>query len=109
MKNVLRNRAAPVDVDPSWTGTCGSGSRIGYVFQVKGEIEMPCYDPRNEPGYVLAEGKREWVHNSPVAQMLCEAMHLLEKHSPGVPVSDDLAQWWIAHQARDAEREKNDT
>ena len=62
---------------------------------------MPCYDDRNSPSNVYADAKREFTHNSPVAEYLCEALKLLTKHGLQSEVSPGLAQWWIDHQARD--------
>lgn len=61
---------------------------------------MPCCDLRYEPSFVRSEAHKEYRHNSPVAELLCEAMQLLtkmqaDKYSPA------LTQWWAEHQERD--------
>lgn len=62
---------------------------------------MPCYDERSEPRYVRAEAEREWVHNSPVAELLCEAMKVIEVQRVRPMLSLKLEKWWKDHQKRD--------
>jgi len=64
---------------------------------------MPCYDSRNEPAYVTAEAKREFRHNSDVAEMLCWVMVQIERGEPITEIPVELAGWWIEHKKRDAE------
>lgn len=71
---------------------------------------MPCYDGRDSVSYARnearsearAEAFREFRHNSPVAEMLCEAMQIIEAN--GLPVSVNLANWWVEHKIRDSRR-----
>ena len=64
---------------------------------------MPCYDNRDSPSEVRAEARKDFRHNSDVAEMLC---HVLTH----VPPSDiqtmpkNIQVWWTEHQARDATR-----
>jgi len=75
---------------------------------------MPCYDERNEPAYVRAEAEREWMHNSPVAELLCSVMRRLEREGmkPYTAASSmcnkdpALARWWRDHLARDRARQE---
>jgi hypothetical protein len=67
---------------------------------------MPCYDSRNEPEYVRAEAMKEFMHNSPVAEMLCLCLGLLEDNVVDFPsLPPAVHQWWEEHKARDAARE----
>lgn len=69
---------------------------------------MPCYDPRSEPAYQVAEARKEWMHNSPVAEMLCTILKAIKpeliKYYP-----EDIQRWWAEHQARDAEKTKKES
>lgn len=71
---------------------------------------MPCYDGRENERQVNVtyehEGRlrKEWMHNSPIAELLCtvmknltlvERIHLIGK-------DPKLGFWWSDHQARDA-------
>ena len=55
---------------------------------------MPCHDSRDEPSNVRAEALREYRHNSPVAELLCEAMKELESQKLLRTCSPALLQWW---------------
>jgi hypothetical protein len=71
---------------------------------------MPCYEPPRNPRAVEADCARRFRHNSPVAEMLCEAMTLLEVLCPvGVRFSPQLLQWWKEHNIRDAIRRAIET
>lgn len=61
---------------------------------------MPCYDDRNSVDYQ----RKEWLHNSPVAQMLCEVCTLLEMKGEIAGLSAETKQWWEDHQLRDMKR-----
>ncbi len=63
---------------------------------------MPCYDSRNEPGYVRKEALEEFTHNSPVAEMLCAVLTTLEQEGEAFPHHPGLKQWWSDHKSRDA-------
>ena len=65
---------------------------------------MPCYDSRTDSSYVREEALREFRHNSPVAELLCEALTLLHAGRSG-DCSPALHQWWVEHQARDANKQ----
>ena len=65
---------------------------------------MPSYDSRNDPSAVRAEALREFRHNSPVAEFLCEAMTRLESHQLAGTCSPELRAWWSAHKNRDANK-----
>lgn len=65
---------------------------------------MPCYDSRNEPDYVRAEARREFRHNSDVAEMLCWLMVKIQAQEPITEIPIELATWWIEHKARDEAR-----
>lgn len=67
---------------------------------------MPCYDSRNEPDNVRAEALREFTHNSPVAEMLCDLMRQADDGYV-IDFSPELLAWWEEHKARDAAREKD--
>jgi len=62
---------------------------------------MPCYDGRDSPEYARQEARREFRHNSDVAERLCSLMLQIEagelKH-----ISPELQMWWTEHKARDA-------
>lgn len=64
---------------------------------------MPCYDSRNEPSYLLREAKRDFRHNSDVAQMLCDIL----KYKPElIDYTPEIQRWWKEHKERDADRAK---
>jgi hypothetical protein len=65
---------------------------------------MPCYDSRNEPENVRREAREEWMHNSPVAEMLCEAMSIIQDNLSVSYMTPRLHAWWTAHRQRDALR-----
>lgn len=67
---------------------------------------MPCYDSRDDqPRVDLEREMRAWVHNSPVAQMLCEVMGILEREQLIKRVSWETYRWWCEHQRRDAAKQ----
>lgn len=71
---------------------------------------MPCYDERNDPAYQIAEARKDWVHNSPVAELLCgllTSMTNLER-APFLAMQPRLRAWWIEHQKRDADKVKRE-
>jgi hypothetical protein len=58
---------------------------------------MPCYDPPvNRPESDL--------HNSELAQMLCEVMRVIERNGLEPYVSRAVNDWWREHQERDRAR-----
>jgi hypothetical protein len=61
---------------------------------------VPCYDSRNEPAYVRAEARKEWRHNSDVAQMLCTILKECRPETIAT-LPEEIQQWWAEHQARD--------
>lgn len=67
---------------------------------------MPCYDDRDEPAYVLAEARKEWMHNSPVAEMLCDLMKQVAA-SGKVNLTADVLAWWREHEARDKRKRES--
>lgn len=71
---------------------------------------MPCYDSRDDEPYrsaqVVEEARREFTHNSPVAELLCTVMkHLQNEHSRGyvsvLANHPEVSKWWADHQERD--------
>lgn len=68
---------------------------------------MPCYDERNEPSYVraeaVAEARKSFLHNSPVAELLCFVLTntVPSKRAPLLAANSKLAHWWKDHQERD--------
>lgn len=70
---------------------------------------MPCYDGRENERQVNVtdehEGRlrREWMHNSPIAELLCSVMKKLtvEQRAPLLVADPKLAHWWRDHQERD--------
>ena len=68
---------------------------------------MPCYDERNSPSYVREETKRQlmesFTHNSHVAEMLCEATMIIREAKLEDKLSQDVRNWMMVHQLRDAE------
>lgn len=65
---------------------------------------MPCYDSRSEPEYVLAEARKKWMHNSPVAEMLCSVMKEIEAERLLEIVPPEVRAWWEEHKKRDADK-----
>lgn len=65
---------------------------------------MPCYDSRCEPEYVaqaaVAAARDEWLHNSPVAEMLCSVLGTLSA-TELAKQSIHVQRWWNAHKDRD--------
>lgn len=71
---------------------------------------MPCYDGRENERQVNVtyehEGRlrKEWMHNSPIAELLCYVMRNLN-HAQSVDLragNSKLGHWWNDHQVRDA-------
>jgi hypothetical protein len=65
---------------------------------------MPCYDGRDRPEEVRKEALAEFRHNSPVAEMLCGLITVLQAEKRTIPDIPGLAAWWIEHRRRDAIR-----
>lgn len=61
---------------------------------------MPCYDNRNDASYVRAEAIKAFMHNSPIAQMLCALMKQIESGAI-TEWPEGLWEWWEEHKARD--------
>ncbi len=66
---------------------------------------MPCYDSRDSSENARAEAMREFRHNSPVAEMLCEVMRRISLKGMLYECSPAVVQWWEEHQRRDAAKE----
>lgn len=64
---------------------------------------MPCYDNRDSPSEVREEARKDFRHNSDVAEMLC---HVLSNIHPFAiaTLPENIQQWWQEHQIRDAAR-----
>ena len=68
---------------------------------------MPCYDSRSDPSYVreeaVAEARKSFLHNSPVAELLCYVLTntVPSKRAPLLAANSKLAHWWADHQERD--------
>lgn len=71
---------------------------------------MPCYDVRDEPAYVAREYQQKV---DKLTRLLCEACTVLEDKCSAASVnypelkdhvSDELGQWWDAHQEMDRKR-----
>lgn len=64
---------------------------------------MPCYDHRDSPSEVREEARKDFRHNSDVAEMLC---HVLTHTHPSAiaTMPENLRVWWTEHQTRDAQR-----
>lgn len=70
---------------------------------------MPCYDSRDDPSSMLKEAREDWMHNSPVAEMLCWAMTMLDRAEVShivTPISEAADAWWAEHKARDKLKEQ---
>ena len=70
---------------------------------------MPCYEPtaRDEQRWKerqneIAYHKKQLTHNSPVAEMLCSVMRLLDEF--GIDGSPEVEAWWKEHQERDKKK-----
>lgn len=59
---------------------------------------MPCYDSRSDPSYVRYEARKEFRHNSDVAEMLCRLCKVVDP----LLLDHETHQWWVEHQTRDA-------
>jgi len=72
---------------------------------------MPCYDGRDSAESRSAEAvqaaRKEFRHNSDVAQMLCDTLKKLEADNALHLVSVPTQIWWEEHKARDAKRGTN--
>lgn len=66
---------------------------------------MPCYDERDSTAEELAAARKEFRHNSDVAEMLCRLCHLIED-DPGIPnlLDVDTQRWFEEHKKRDANK-----
>ncbi|AUV61799.1 hypothetical protein FDJ28_gp53 [Pseudomonas phage Bjorn] len=72
---------------------------------------MPCYDPRDtDPELARRDGyesaKREFTHNSPVAELLCYLLTNSPAARTHAATNPALGRWWRDHQARDAKRKQ---
>lgn len=73
---------------------------------------MPCYDGRENERQVTVtyehEGRlrKEWMHNSPIAELLCTAMSNLQGVQRDALIRKDpkLGHWWNDHQERDRKK-----
>ncbi len=54
---------------------------------------MPCYDGRRD--------NDTDEHNSPLAQMLCQAMRVIEEFKLESQVTQEVNAWWREHKERD--------
>ena len=64
---------------------------------------MPCYDSRNDPENIWDEARRDFRHNSDVAEMLCTVLRL-PRNSDLLHEVPGLSRWWKEHQERDARK-----
>ncbi len=69
---------------------------------------MPCYDGRDSLDSIRFEVKeklkQEYLHDSPVAEMLCKVLG----NTPEQVIFDlpkEIRQWWAEHQLRDLQKE----
>lgn len=75
---------------------------------------MPCYDHRNDPSYIREElredtkrqveaARKSFLHNSPVAELLCYTMKNLSLANRMALLDGNtkLRCWWNDHQERD--------
>jgi hypothetical protein len=69
---------------------------------------MPCYDGSNDSDYIRSEAARAFTHNSPVAEMLCGVMRLIEGGGSG-EWPPGLMEWWAEHQRRDEAKARGTT
>lgn len=75
---------------------------------------MPCYDGRENERQVdvdyedRARLRKEWTHNSPVAELLCTALKNLPLNQRRnlFEIDQRLAVWWSEHKRRDAARKR---
>lgn len=78
---------------------------------------MPCYDHRNDPSYIREElredtkrqveaARKSFLHNSPVAELLCSVMKEVPPFVRESLILDNtkLAHWWHDHQERDRKK-----
>jgi hypothetical protein len=67
---------------------------------------MPCYDDRNETPYVLEEAKKDWNHNSSIAELLCGVMKRMDNRELAIyaPKGSKLWHWWEDHKERDRKK-----
>ncbi len=67
---------------------------------------MPCYDHRNEPGYVRAETEAKMQKKiDQLAAWLCSALTALESLDIR-PKDPEMLDWWETHKAWDAARKE---
>jgi hypothetical protein len=75
---------------------------------------MPCYDERNSASSQVEASRKEWLHNSPIAELLCELMTKLAQQprlypeSALYPKGSKLWYWWQDHQERDRKKAKEE-
>jgi hypothetical protein len=62
---------------------------------------MPCYDGRESQHFAVEEARREFRHNSDVAEMLCRLMRQLESNADELEIPVSLQMWWYEHKQRD--------
>lgn len=65
---------------------------------------MPCYDSRDDARRLNEADRLEWMHNSPVAEMLCWAMSVIERAEVPYEIckeSEAAKLWYQAHKERD--------
>lgn len=73
---------------------------------------MPCYDGRENERQVLVDYedreklRREWFHNSPIAELLCSVMKEVPPFVRDSLLLDNtkLAHWWHDHKERDRKK-----
>lgn len=81
---------------------------------------MPCNDGSPFPSScdckaAVSAAKKRWLHNSPIAELLCTVLKQVDKlpHPvrSSIRLSDlpiEVQQWWREHQRRDALKEAAD-
>lgn len=66
---------------------------------------MPCYDSRSDPDYVREDARREFRHNSDVAELLCFVLsHPMSVVQACLNNNPALAKWWAEHAERDRKK-----
>jgi hypothetical protein len=65
---------------------------------------MPCYDDRRGDPVEEARMAFNARHNSPLAELLCEAMKIIAEAGAGSKCSTALYNWWEEHKKRDGNR-----
>lgn len=70
---------------------------------------MPCYDSRDSPEYKVQEARRDFRHNSDVAEMLCYLLKQVDAVKAGeefeLKLTPQIMLWWQEHKIRDAKKE----